>query len=43
MWASWDHTVDVCLSQLPQLLADESYEFRVSSFIIFQLSAEKKT
>ena len=29
MWAAWDHTVDVCLSQLPQLLADESYVFQV--------------
>ncbi|CAK8671187.1 unnamed protein product [Clavelina lepadiformis] len=41
MWAAWDHAVDVCLSQLPQLLSDDSsnYAFQNSQFFAQHLTA----
>ncbi|RUP46954.1 hypothetical protein BC936DRAFT_146332 [Jimgerdemannia flammicorona] len=43
MWAAWDLAVDVCLAQLPALLANEegssSYQYQASTFFSEQLTA----
>ncbi|XP_078483485.1 regulatory-associated protein of mTOR-like [Ciona intestinalis] len=40
MWGAWDHAVDVCLSQLPQMLNEETkYVFKNSPFFAEQLTA----
>uniref|UniRef100_H2ZRC1 Raptor N-terminal CASPase-like domain-containing protein n=1 Tax=Ciona savignyi TaxID=51511 RepID=H2ZRC1_CIOSA len=38
MWAAWDHAVDVCLAQLPQMLGEESTNYN-SPFFAEQLTA----
>nr|CAB3265778.1 regulatory-associated protein of mTOR-like [Phallusia mammillata] len=40
MWVAWDHAVEVCLSQLPLMLAEEStYVFKNSPFFAQHLTA----
>jgi regulator-associated protein of mTOR len=39
LWAAWDLAVDVCLSQLPELLANPNAEYRHSTFFTEQLTA----
>jgi regulator-associated protein of mTOR len=39
MWQAWDMAAEMCLLQLPQLLADPSQEFQPSSFFAEQLTA----
>ncbi|RUS18731.1 hypothetical protein BC937DRAFT_88408 [Endogone sp. FLAS-F59071] len=43
MWAAWDLAVDVCLAQLPALLANEEggllYQYQASMFFTEQLTA----
>ncbi len=38
-WQAWDMAAEMCLLQLPQLLADPSLEFQPSSFFTEQLTA----
>ncbi|TMW91211.1 hypothetical protein EJD97_014630 [Solanum chilense] len=39
MWDAWDMEAEICLLQLPTLLADPSVEFQPSSFFTDQLTA----
>lgn len=39
MWLAWDLAADHCLSQLPQLINDSSYEYKHSTFFTEQLTA----
>ncbi|KAG5582222.1 hypothetical protein H5410_052849, partial [Solanum commersonii] len=39
MWDAWDMAAEICLLQLPTLLADPSVEFQPSSFFTDQLTA----
>jgi hypothetical protein len=39
MWQAWDMAAEMCLLQLPQLLADPAAEFQPSSFFSEQLTA----
>ncbi|GAQ83620.1 HEAT repeat protein [Klebsormidium nitens] len=39
MWQAWDMAAEICLSQLPQLLADPNAEFQPSPFFTEQLTA----
>ncbi|XP_028556354.1 regulatory-associated protein of TOR 1 isoform X2 [Dendrobium catenatum] len=39
MWDAWDMAAEICLSKLPQLLADPSAEFQPSPFFTEQLTA----
>lgn len=32
MWQAWDLAVDLCLSQLPEILEDQSIEYKNSPF-----------
>jgi regulator-associated protein of mTOR len=39
MWHAWDLAAEMCLLQLPKLLADPNAEFTPSSFFSEQLTA----
>ncbi|KAG8050824.1 hypothetical protein GUJ93_ZPchr0009g359 [Zizania palustris] len=39
MWDAWDMAAEVCLSKLPQLIADPNTEFQPSPFFTEQLTA----
>ncbi|KAJ6818131.1 regulatory-associated protein of TOR 2 isoform X1 [Iris pallida] len=39
MWDAWDMAAEICLSKLPQLLADPNMEFQPSPFFTEQLTA----
>lgn len=39
MWDAWDLAVDICLSQVPALLADSTLEYQHSPFFTEQLTA----
>ncbi|KAJ6845017.1 regulatory-associated protein of TOR 2 isoform X1 [Iris pallida] len=39
MWDAWDMAAEICLSKLPQLLADPNMEFQPSPFFTDQLTA----
>eukprot|EP01116_Phalansterium_solitarium_P015860 TRINITY_DN354_c0_g2_i1.p1 TRINITY_DN354_c0_g2~~TRINITY_DN354_c0_g2_i1.p1 ORF type:complete len:1471 (+),score=651.08 TRINITY_DN354_c0_g2_i1:184-4596(+) len=39
MWDAWDLAVDICLAQLPDMMADPSIDYRHSSFFSEQLTA----
>ncbi|EKX33243.1 hypothetical protein GUITHDRAFT_81643, partial [Guillardia theta CCMP2712] len=39
LWSAWDLAVEVCLSQLPAVLADPPAEYQPSSFFVEQLTA----
>ncbi|XP_040384579.1 regulatory-associated protein of TOR 1-like isoform X1 [Oryza brachyantha] len=39
MWDAWDMAAEICLSKLPQLIADPSEEFQPSPFFTEQLTA----
>ena len=33
MWDAWDNAVDNCLSQLPEMLNNPSYYYKVNIFL----------
>lgn len=39
MWDAWDMSAEICLSKLPQLIADPNAEFQPSPFFTEQLTA----
>ncbi|XP_062201738.1 regulatory-associated protein of TOR 1-like isoform X2 [Phragmites australis] len=39
MWDAWDMAAEICLSKLPQLIADPNVEFQPSPFFTEQLTA----
>lgn len=39
MWHAWDLAADLCLAQLPALLADPNYQYQSSPFFAEQLTA----
>lgn len=39
MWDAWDMAAEICLSKLPQLIADPNMEFQPSPFFTEQLTA----
>lgn len=44
MWEAWDMAVDLCLSQVPQLLENPNFEYQVFFFkLILKFSQTKNS